>query len=120
MYTRSYYPGEPEEIRVPENYDGTAFPEKKPEEADAAENERKTPEEVETSTTRKGDSPLSSIFSAFPLRLPFAQKSHGKGPLGIDIGLEEILIIGIALFLFFTKDSDRELALILLLSIFAR
>ena len=96
MYTRSYYPGEDNNATLPDNYDGTAFAEGI---AEADEEEK---------TTEVGSIPLLG-----GLGLPFLDGL--KMP---KIGTEELLIIAVAAFLLFSKDGDRECAMILLFLLF--
>lgn len=116
MYSRSFYPDTPDRPTLPENYDGTFLvdrnePEIKPEEQKA--------ETVQTSvTTPTGSSPKG-------FGIPFLSDLFGEGgflgKLGLGsfkIGTEEILILATAAFLFFSKNGDKECALILLLLLF--
>ena len=112
MYTRSYG----ERASLPENYDGTAFSQPEP-----AEYERNEAHAIPASCGecnvghgRGGSSGLS--------RLPFFGDLFGGGIGGLfsSIGTEELLIIGIALFLIFSGDGDTECALMLLLLLFIR
>lgn len=118
MYSRSYYPDGSVKVTPPENYDGTAFTENAlppPSEAtevsfsDSGYEEKPKPREEESLLTGLGNVPfLSGVF--------------GKGGLlgGLNlrmphIGTEEILILATAAFLFFSRDGDKESAIILLL-----
>ena len=63
------------------------------------------------------------FFSTFMEKLPFGNFfnninlfKNGK----IDFGTEELLIIGIALFLLFSKNGDKECSLILLFLLFIK
>ena len=125
MYTRSYYTDSGERINPPENYDGTAFLDDG--KSDGGENVQssaapnKNPWESPAPTQEvhacaENESVLSS-FSKFPfLSGIFGGSSSLLQSLKIPkIGTEELLIIGAAIFLFLSKDGDRECALILLL-----
>lgn len=138
MYSRNYYTESGEKISIPENYDGVTFgvdmnqddnppiPESVIETGAEA---NKNPWEAlpppppppshmhESSHGDKSDSILTGLTKS-----PVLGGLFGKGlPFGLSslkfpkIGTEEILIIGAALFLFFSKDGDRETAIILLL-----
>lgn len=115
MYSRSYYADEAGRVTLPDNYDGTAFIDHKSSEENGREIFTESPTEnvTEASCQNNGifhglsKSPiLSSIFGSFNrfggLRMP-------------NIGVEEILILATAAFLFFSKDGDKECAIILLL-----
>ena len=124
MYTRSYYSDGGERINPPENYDGTALlgertaiteesvessgaPNKNPWEAPASVHEMPKNEE--------GESLLASITKIPFLSGIFGEKSIFQSLKMPKIGTEELLIIGVALFLLLSKDGDNECALILLL-----
>ena len=107
MYSRSYYPDETPPT-LPNGYDGVAFSERID---DIPTDNQPLIEPKETVPTSGGASILSGLF--------------GKGGLfGIEgikmpkIGTEEILIIATAAFLLFSKNGDRECALILLFLLF--
>ena len=134
MYTRSYY-GEENKITVPENYDGNAFiqeseaedPKIAPMPTHSGETKispREEPTFVEeedseacAEAVRERGGFLSSVFKKLPLQGLFSQGGIFNGQ-GFKIGGEEILIIALAIFLFFSRDGDRECALILLLLLF--
>ena len=127
MYTRSYFQDD-KKLTVPENYDGNAFREAETQEAAEASTSQRhesifgaheKSEECITSTkeeSKKSDTGRG-IISTFLEKL---EPSGLFGRLGIfhegklDIGSEEILILGIALFLFFSEGRDIECALMLL------
>ena len=107
MYSRPYYDEGERSVNLPDNYMGVAFSESV--ESDASVSECSShPEQKCTFTEReeKSAAQRSSLFgegSIFAnLKLP-------------EIGLEEILIIATAAFLFISKDGDRECAVMLLL-----
>ena len=124
MYTRSY--DNENRIKIPENYDGNAFFEA-PEPTEASlepEKEREplrapwdTPKEIlqkEESVPTMAGIKGGGIFGKYLKKLPFgALKIFGDG--GFKLGTEEILIIGVALFLFFSGSGDKECAVMLLL-----
>ena len=122
MYTRSY--DNEGRIKIPENYDGNAFFESPPPEMPPpAEKEKEPliapwdapknppPEEESVPTLAKG---AGGIFGKYLKKLPFGSLNiFGEG--GFKLGTEEILIIGVALFLFFSGSGDKECAIMLLL-----
>lgn len=116
MYTRSFYPEGNEKINVPNNYDGTAFMEK---EQTESEIQPVSANQVQGMEDGNGSVPAGlqkmpilsglfgngSLFSHLNLKLP-------------TIGTEEILLLATAAFLFFSKDGDKESALLLLFLLF--
>lgn len=131
MYTRSYYPDN-EKISIPENYDGNAFREdiSSISKEDAGEPMKEnaftmpyneSTEKAEPTSSepkgRKGDTGQGYI-SAFLQKLPISNlfgKTDFFKNAHLDFGTEELLIIGIALFLLFSKGGDTECAIMLLL-----
>ena len=122
MYSRSYYPDSPDRVNLPENYDGTAFMERRdaeaadPVEAPYTENSETHREQAEPVGSR-----LLSGVGGIPILSGLFDKGGLLGGLGLkmpSIGTEEILILATAAFLFFSKNGDRECALILLLLLF--
>ncbi len=99
MYTRSY----PEdEIRVvPEGYAGNAFKD------EIEEKEDKNEESVSAGSflDKLLPSSLGKLFSGNPLK-------------SFRLGWEELLILGVAALLFFSRNGDKECALMLLLLVF--
>ncbi len=144
MYTRSYTPEERAPIKLPEHYDGNAFSEPEAPPRVHASAETVMPrEEVHTSESYESgiprelphDSPREEAVpssadaretGAFgnllnsPLlgRLLPSFKSLGGGVLPFKLGGEELIIIGVALFLLFSGSGDLECALILLFLLF--
>lgn len=111
MYSRSFYPDQNERLSIPENYDGTALIESQQHNSeDLSEVSVNTADSAEVSANTTANlgkaSLLSSLFGStglnFGLKMP-------------KIGVEEILIIATAAFLFFSKDGDRECAIMLAL-----
>ena len=113
MYTRSYGG---ERSAIPENYDGIAFGAPEPAEHPECR------EETLTSCSTADCSVGRCQKSTQGIRLPFFGDLFGGGIGGIfsSIGTEELLIIGIALFLIFSGDGDTECALMLLFLLFIR
>ncbi|MBR2930687.1 MAG: hypothetical protein IKC32_05610 [Clostridia bacterium] len=106
MYTRSY--DEEERISLPEGYSGTMM---EPEHIAAP-----PPEEEEE---KKGND--AAPVSGFLGSLFSSGIGAFKGlPLlkNMKFGIEELLIGGTALFLLFSKEGDKECALMLLLLLF--
>lgn len=139
MYTRAYYPEE-EKINVPENYDGNAFREEsiktnsETEETVLQKEEPvplrapwDTPPPKENSEDKaeavmgnpRGDGFFGGIFKKLPISNLFGGFDLFKHGLS-DIGTEEILIIGVALFLLLSKGGDKECAIMLLLLLFIK
>ena len=117
MYSRNYYSERQDRLNLPENYDGTAFIETHADEGapdrviEASYIDEGSQMEEKSLPSRDKTSLVSSLFSGNGL----------LGNLGLSIpnlGAEEILIIATAAFLFFSKNGDRECALILLLLLF--
>lgn len=108
MYTRSYYPDTTE---LPENYGGMAMrPDEPIEENCATESERSESASITHDSVSTGLA-KSPVFSSL-----FSRLGGLTRPLGIEkIGTEELLIIGVALYLLFSKSGDKECAIILLL-----
>ena len=131
MYTRSYYPEE-EKISIPENYVGNAFIEESApmqrEDTKKTSNENAFTmpyneptgnfEAASNKAKEKRDGAAHGYISALLQKLPisnlFGKTDFFKNPR-LDFGTEEILIIGIALFLLFSKGGDMECAIMLLL-----
>ena len=110
MYTRSYGTEE-DKLTLPSGYDGTAFEKEireKAEEAAIPPDEPKLEEPSEEVGLFSRIPLLKSIRGFERLRLPF------------DLGSEDLVLLGIALLLFFTKDGDRECALMIALLLFIR
>ena len=108
MYQRSYKEG----YHIPENYSGTAVEECLPYE-NIEEEVHSAPPRVEeeipcTCGEREREPHLSKVKSLFS-RLPF----HMPRLEG-----EDLLILGVAALLFFSKDGDKECALLLLILLF--
>ena len=138
MYSRAYQLEEGK-ISIPKNYDGNAFREEKGCEPTANEDlcdisteasERRDNieecvslrEEASGEAHQKKSSDggiFASIFkgkrtSSFIDYLPFVKGGR------FDVGTEEILLVAISLFLLFSKDGDKECAIMLLLLLFVK
>lgn len=138
MYARSYFQGDAD-ISVPENYDGTVFlnevmqAEAKPPRIEPIKSETKFSPKDESTARDPGTNPECEECSAKPqarggifgvdLKGIFSSvfsTSRLGSFLPKDFGFEEILIIGIALFLLFSPERDIECALLLLALVFIR
>jgi hypothetical protein len=111
VYSRNYYTEEVGKPEPPENYNGTVFIEQRIEEAEPT---------FQPADITAGASPEKrGLFSGLS-DIPILSSLFGsaKGFSLDSIGIEEILIIATAAFLFFSKDGDKECALILLLILF--
>lgn len=111
MYTRNYFEGG--EGGMPRGYDGVALRSDPMTEAEDIAPREVTHEETKEVSARHGGGifngkPGGGIFGGILDSLHLSLPSLDK------IGYEELLIIGIAAFLFFSADGDKECALILL------
>ncbi len=113
MYSRSYYADRDDVPKPPENYNGTVFLESS--EQASAEPEKSESKEVHSEKISSG---RGGLFSMFPksIELPSFLGRLGIGSLSLPkIGTEELLIIAVAAYLFFSKDGDKECAFMLIL-----
>ena len=138
MYSRAYQLEEGK-ISIPKNYDGNAFREEKDYEPIAKDDVCDISAEVserrdniedcvslreeasgEAHQRKSADGGIfASIFkgkrtSSFIDYLPFFKGGR------FDVGTEEILLVAISLFLLFSKDGDKECAIMLLLLLFVK
>lgn len=120
MYSRNYQGETEDKLKLPANYDGTAFTEQKIEEirdtgTPFSESEATSPahsESVETGAFGRE----SGILSGLSRSLFGGLFDGGRLNLRLPkLGVEEILILATAAFLFFSKDGDTECAVLLLL-----
>lgn len=109
MYSRSYNDDTPlpqSHSHLPHGYDGTALIEPPPCQNDTCDECGSPPQESAeecfcNDKKRKPPSLFDNILGIF-----------GGGRLSFDdIGIEDLCLIGLALFLFFSKNRDRECAL---------
>ena len=112
MYSRSFYSESEDVSNLPKNYDGTAFlppavPHEQPRDALSEETL-----EVGNIQSNSGGGFFSSLT-----HFPAFGELFGKLKMP-RFGSEEILILAVAAFLFFTKEGDKECALILLFLLF--
>ena len=128
MYTRSYFQDD-KKLTVPENYDGNAFGERDTEvKSEPISSERHesifgirenkdeeciAPPKEESKKIDTGRGVLSTILEKLEPSSLFDRIGIFRGGK-LDIGSEEILIFGIAVFLFFSEGKDIECALMLL------
>ncbi len=126
MYTRNY-PQEKSGIMIPESYGGTALREEEGERSSGIPSMGGTPinknpweseNQITTSDSEPTSAEPSSLFSRLPIANFFKDFLHFDNFSLQNIGAEEILIIGVAAFLFFTKQGDKECAIMLLLLLF--
>ena len=115
MYSRSYYQDE-EKLMPPENYNGTALLQKEETQSDAVETSLPLPDLSSILDEQKREDDDARVLAGLS-NLPFLSGIFGKGgALRLPkIGTEEILILMAAGFLFFSKNGDKETAIILLI-----
>ena len=109
MYTRSFYK-EDGGIFMPEKYDGVALQKPQEEEPCQEGHEREGPPDEK----KESDSVFNLLGGNFSKKL-FSGDSIFKR---FGIGVEEVLIIAVAAFLFFSREGDKECALMLLALLF--
>lgn len=107
MYSRSYYDEGERSVNLPDNYMGVAF-------SDSTENDEVQPECTSHSEQKCARSEVEAAHVCARPSL-FGEGSILANLKIPEIGLEEILIIATAAFLFISKDGDRECAIMLLL-----
>lgn len=140
MYSRSYKQ-DGDGISIPESYSGVVFREPEvpeiPEDAPrslakSADIRFTAPEPPDPNLTASAEVEseeseetvaaggfFSSVMDKLPIKSIFSGFDIGK--LGLSrIGSEEILIIGLALFLFLSREGDKECAVLLLLLLLIR
>ena len=138
MYSRGF--GTAGDVKLPEKYDGTALIDLPPEEeksspqqmplfSDTQKREVKiSPNEISTdahteaaaNAEKSEETKDAGLFSFAPLKLISKIIPDGShlGKLIPKIEIEELIILGIAAFLFFSKSGDKECALMLFALIF--
>ncbi len=129
MYTRSYFQDD-ENLSIPENYDGNAFRgdstdiqeeiketqiQKNPFEPPYRESDEPCVASKDREDKKRDTGPISisALLQKFQPSSLFGKFDFLKDGR-FDIGSEEILIIGVAIFLFFSEGRDIECALMLL------
>lgn len=113
MYSRTY-PDDNTPAFIPESYGGTALGNNR--ENYIEDKEEKTEEAYEETSAKGKDGFLS--FGSLPSFLTNLFPSFRGGKLFKNFGTEELLIIGAALLLFFSKEGDKECAILLILLLF--
>lgn len=104
MYTRDFRECEVE-MNIPPAYSGNAF----------SDGDTLHKEDTEECISKKD----GGIMSALSRLVPGGKFDFGNLPfLKKGFGTEEILILALAAFLLFSKDGDKECAVILLLVLF--
>ena len=123
MYTRSYG-DELSDIIIPEKYGGTSFTQGIPgeEKKDIGSTYKNPWEADEIHSTSSDKIEDGAMASATPSKLPFIGFLSGifkNESLSLQkIGKEELLILATAAFLFFSREGDKECAIMLLLLLF--
>ena len=125
MYTRSY-PEKESGIYIPESYGGTAFresPDNQKNVNEQYEEQRAIREESYGALNEDKESvPTSGGIYGLLNKLPIASvfgNLFSKEKFSLqNFGTEEILIIAAAAFLFFSKEGDKECAIMLILLLF--
>ncbi len=119
MYTRKYTDDE-RELNIPSGYDGIALrQESDAVPTDCAPQDTEDTRQCSTEPSERDDGGRNDSVLA---GIPFLGKLKdnfifGKGAK-FDIGFEEILIAALALYLFFSKDGDKECAIMLAILLF--
>lgn len=119
MYSRSYFPEDGKKPAPPENYSGVALTDEPmsdtADECFEASSDELYKDDTCMKEVRRG---ADGFFSKFlPSDSPVFRLFGGGGIKSLikDIGTEEILILATALFLLFSKEGDKECAIILLI-----
>ncbi len=119
MYSRNYYEEADAGPKLPDNYNGTVFSEEESKSTSPPQPLKKeeTPETA-TAAAKAEEKEKGGFLSFLPRSIPLPGL---LGKIGISslslpkIGTEEILIIAVAAYLFFSKEGDKECAVMLLL-----
>ena len=123
MYTRSYTE-DVGEILIPEKYGGTSFVQGPSRDApgELGDGGKNPWEKQDIHTSEDESKEESAPTSASPTKsaIPtFLSGIFKNGSFGLQkIGKEEILILATAAFLLFSKEGDKECAIMLLLLLF--
>ena len=122
MYTRTYN-DDRGGIIIPDSYGGTALYEgTQSEEKEEVKGKNPWEEEAAEVTSAAPEAEESASAFAFLSKLKisnFLPNIFKNSNLGLQkIGKEEVLILATAAFLFFSKEGDKECALMLLLLLF--
>ena len=124
MYTRTYFT-DSDKLSIPENYDGNAFRERKRDDIaePTVEEEHDGLTEQANEKYEKASIGAHSFFERLPIKNFISKFSAngffkgGSSPFS-HLGYEEILIIALMLYMFFSKDGDKECAVMLLFLLF--
>ena len=119
MYTRKYGEGD-EALHIPSGYDGVALRQDSlpPPESEGGEGAAEAKPCAAEASARPSDKSGESVLAGLPF-LGRLKDSLGLGRfIKFDIGFEEILIAALALYLFFSKDGDKECAVMLAILLF--
>ena len=129
MYTRTYNDGIAE-IIIPEKYGGTSLGQKPiNDDADTKANDEKilknpweSEEDVHTLKAENDEESVeTSVTDKSPLFSGIFSKIFKNDTFGLQkIGTEELLIIATAAFLLFSKEGDKECAIMLILLLFLK
>lgn len=137
MYSRSFT--SPDHPSVPDSYGGIAFREPDPIPEDAPKSIPRSADVKFTTAPAPPDPKLSAVstepeveptgggfMSGILEKLQLGKMFSGVRDFDLSkialpkIGMEEVLIVGLALFLFFSKDGDKECAVLLALLLLIR
>ncbi len=113
MYTRSFGTPDEETLSIPEKYSGMAF--------DANKCEIHSEIEESHATADGSFEKKDKLFGTFSRFLPAGLFDKGFALFkkdGFKLGTEEILILIVAAFLLFSKEGDKECALMLIMLLF--
>ena len=124
MYTRSYFTEE-KYIEIPESYDGNAFaktPERN-ETNEVCDSSLKDYSSKSESEEAMAKGSFTQLFEKLPFKSILNVKDIGayfsrRNILPEKIGIEEVLLLALALYMFFSKDGDKECAIMLAILIF--
>lgn len=129
MYTRTYNDGAGD-IIIPEKYGGTSLGQKSlndiidpPDRSDkTVKNPWENEEDVHTSDAENDEKSVeTSATEKTPLFSSVFSKIFKSDTFGLQkIGTEELLIIATAAFLLFSKEGDKECAIMLILLLFLK
>ena len=126
MYSREIYRDRSDEvISIPQNYSGSTFqkeespPKDNGVQENAAEQRGNAADTEQASAEPKGAGMLGGLGRLLEGGRVFKGGFlNGLSDTVKHIGTEEILLIALALFLFLSKDGDKECALMLVLLVF--
>ncbi len=119
MYSRNYYEENEDSRRPPDNYNGTSFGGIEENTASEVKEEREAAKEVFSHIPEKEKA--GGFFSFLPKNIPLPAFLSKMGISSLSmpkIGTEEIILIAVAAYLFFSKEGDRECAIMLILLLF--